>query len=461
MKKVELELSNVMRDGGRVVTEPLEADRFRTDWRRRFQARAAAIVCPTTTAEVQAILRYCEDRGLTVVPQGGNTGLCGGASPQSDNSVLVSLTRLNKIRSVAADASYVIADAGLTVQALNDAVAHLDRFLPVTIGAQATATLGGIVSTNAGGINVLRYGNTRRHVLGLEVVLANGEVWDGLRPLRKDNSGPDLKHLFIGTEGTLGIITGTSFELAPRETFSASILLRADSFEAVQKIAVLASATIAGQLSSLELLSGFAVREVCARVLSKPVPLDASGPWYVLIRAAGRTPVDGVMEEFAQMAFEHNIASDGVVPRSIAEENELWRMRDSLSELHRHLGPSLRFDLAMPTDRLGLLIQDLHVLTERIDSKLQILCFGHMGDGNLHFSVCSPNSDVPACSESLTNAVHETVWRLGGTISAEHGIGRIHVEERLRQKSQVEIAISRRLKDTLDPRGTLNLGVIF
>lgn len=457
------DLARLMTDGGSVITENEAAGPFLTDWRRRYQAHAAAIACPRSAAEVQAIVRHCAANGLCLTPQGGNTGMCGGASPQADNAVLLSLAGLRRLRHVSATGRHVTAEAGISIDAVNAAVAGHGLFLPIAFGATGTATLGGVISTNAGGMNVLRYGSSRAQVLGLEVVMADGTLWDGLRALCKDNSGPDLKQLFIGTEGTLGIVTAACMRLVPAEVHSASLLLQAADMDEVLALSALAHEIGAERLSSFELLSGFALREAARRVLGMAPPLGGVGRWYALVRFAGTRPVDDLVAALAEAAFERGLAEDGVLPRSLAEQAMLWRMRDSLSELHRHLGPSLRFDLGVPVERLGDLVAGLQALAEETVPRADILCFGHMGDGNLHFSICGHDGEVPGAPtpQALAAAVHEVVWALGGTISAEHGIGRAHVGELARQKPPAELAMARRLKQTFDPAGILNPGVLF
>ena len=457
------ELRRLMTNGGCVVSDPEEAAPYLLEYRWRGVGEAACVACPASVEEVRAVVRYCARHGLTITPQGGNTGLSGGASARSETTVLLSLRGLARIRDVSVDGRYVVADAGATLHEVNEAVAGAGLFLPVDIGSRGSATLGGVVSTNAGGMNVLRYGSTREQVLGLEVVLADGELWDGLRANRKDNSGPDLKHLFVGTEGTLGIVTGVCMRLATAETHSATVLLEAPSMREVIALLGLAQNVGGERLTSFELMSGFAVREAARRVLGVEPPLGATGEWYVLVRYVGTSDVSGMAAVFAGQAMEGGLAPDGTLPRSLAEEARLWRIRDCFSELHRHLGPSLRFDIAVPVDRLEVLVARLHAARDEHVPQCDILCFGHMGDGNLHFSICSADAALPgeAAGINVKHVVHAIVWDLGGTISAEHGIGRLHVAELEGQKSAIERRLAAKVKMALDPGTILNPGAIF
>lgn len=460
---IATELSRLLIDGGRVVVNPGDTLPFLTEWRHRGKGHAACVVLPRSIAEVQAIVRYCALNELSITPQGGNTGLSGGAWPQSQFTVLLNLREFRRIRSISREGAYVVADAGATLHEINVHSREVDLFLPIDIGSRESATVGGVVATNAGGMNVLRYGTTREQVLGLEVVLADGELWDGLRANRKDNSGPDLKQLFIGTEGTLGIVTGVCMRLVPLETHTATVLREAPSMNEVLALLRLARQLGSERLSNFELMSGFAVREATKRVLGIEPPLGATGDWYVLARFAGTDSVSNLAHVLAEQAFEAGFAKDGTLPRSLSEEERLWRIRDSFSELHRHLGPSHRFDIAVPVDHLGTLITDLEAVVKAQVSQCDLLFFGHIGDGNLHFSICAHEYALPGEREGIDvrGIVHDVVWSLGGTVSAEHGIGRFHVAELGMQKSPLERDLQAKMKRILDPKSLLNPGVIF
>lgn len=463
LSPVQRDLKRLLKGGGKVLTEPCDIEPLLIDWRVRFAGVAGAVVQPKTASEVEAIVRYAVEKDMKITLQGGNTGMCGGASPQSEQTILLNLSKLKSIRQYSPEGRYIIAEAGVTVEEINAHVKEDGLFLPIAFGATGSASLGGVISTNAGGMNVLRYGTAREQVLGLEVVLADGGRWDGLRVLRKDNSGPDLKHMFIGTEGTLGIITAAVMRLQPIESHTATVLLEAEDMDGVIRLASLAHHIGAERLSSFELLSGFALSQSAVRVLRISPPLGGGGKWYALARFAASGSVDDLALEFAEKAFESGLAVDGTIPKSLAEEAQIWHIRDSLSELHRYLGPSHRFDIGVPIDQLARLVAELEALMKRYVPDADALIFGHMGDGNLHFSICSADDKLPDHEKGfdLKEIVHEIVWSLGGTISAEHGIGRLHIRELYRQKPPIELAVAARMKAALDPDNRLNPGVIF
>lgn len=456
-------IEEVLIDGGELVRDDNDTADLLLDWRKLYQGHAACVVRPASTREVGNVVSFCADHRYAVIPQGGNTGMCGGASPQNDDAILLNLRKMNKIRFISIEGRYVVAEAGVTLDEINAAVEKDGLFLPICFGAQSAATVGGVISTNAGGMNVLRYGMTRDQVLGLEVVLPNGTVWDGLRSNRKDNSGIDLKQLYIGAEGTLGIVTAACFKLVPLETSEATLLLEAETIEDVVSLGHMAQKIGGERLSNFELLSGFVIREGAVRILGVPSPIENVDHWFALVRFASATDVSDVCARFAEDAFEAGLAIDGIIPKSLSEEQSLWRIRDSMSELHREFGPSNRFDLAVPIDKIPTLIKELYSTVERYLAESDVLCFGHIGDGNIHFSVCSRTSNLPVTHDGsdFVDRINQVAWTLNGTMSAEHGIGRSHVAEMKSQKSRLEWETGQSIKSLLDPLGIMNPGVIY
>ncbi|TCT02039.1 FAD-binding oxidoreductase [Aquabacter spiritensis] len=438
-----------------------------TDYRRWFSGPVLAVARPNTVAEVQALAAFCTANGIAMVPQGGNTSLCGAAIPAGDRApaLVLSLGGLNAIRSVTPSDWSLVAEAGATLTAVQEAARAHERHFGLDIGARGSAQVGGLIATNAGGVNVLRYGSCRDLVLGLEVVLPDGRLWPGLKALRKDNSGYDLKHLFIGSEGTLGIITAATLRLHPLERESGSALLAMASLEACTAIAEEVLVAGGGRICALELMPRMGIEQACTHVVRCRPPMALEADWYLLVRMAGADPVDEALEVLAARAVQDGWALDAVLTRSKAQEEELWAIRDAFSDVHRHLGLSFRFDLSVPLAHVGELYTRLCAAIMPLAPGFVPFGFGHLGDGNLHFSACQPPgmaaAELAMRRGAIEEAVNAVVWALGGSISAEHGIGQLHRAELVHQKSAVELELMRALKSTLDPAGLLNPGKIL
>ena len=436
------------------------------DWRGWHRGEGIALARPRTVPEVQAVLRACHALDLPVVPQGGNSSMSGASVPASGRppALVLSLSALDRIRHVDAPGWNLVAEAGCTLGAVQAAARGAGRHFGLDLGARDTARIGGLVSTNAGGIGVLRYGTMRDQVLGLEVVLADGTLWSGLRALRKDNSGLDLKHLFIGTEGTHGVVTGACLRLHPAETHAASLLLALPDLASANRVAEIALRLGGRALSALELLPGMGLA-LAAQVLGGPLPMAGNHDWNVLLHLAGEEPVVALAEAVASAAMEQGAAVDGVLAQSGAQEARLWALRDAFSEAHRLLGLSFRFDLAVPVGRITDLAEALLPPVLGLAPGARFFVFGHLGDGNLHVSIAQPEGADAAAFAALRPAiegvVHEMVWKMGGTISAEHGIGQLRREEIALQKTPAELALMRAVKGMLDPKGILNPGQLL
>lgn len=440
--------------------DPDELAPLLTEWRNRFVGKTPLLLKPASTAEVADIVRICAEAEVGIVPQGGNTGLVGGQIPRAEGSdVLVTLGRLNRIRHIDATDNTMIVEAGCTLGAAQQAAAGVERLLPLSLAAEGTSQVGGNLSTNAGGIHVLRYGNARDAVLGLEVVLPDGNVWHGLRALRKDNTGYDLKHLFIGAEGTLGIITAAVLKLYPRPREVATIFASCADPDQVLALLQLAREMTGDSVFAFEMISRFALTLVTRYVQGASDPLAEQAPWYVLTDlTVGREEA----EAFLAAAFEKGLVADAVLAASPEQARALWRLRESISEAQKHEGASIKHDISVPVSRIPAFVREGLAAAEKLIPGIRPVPFGHVGDGNLHFNFTQPGgADARAYLarwEDLNRVVHDIVVAHGGSISAEHGIGVLKREEGRRYKSAVELDLMRRIKQAIDPAGIMNPG---
>ena len=453
--------------GPRGWLDPADAGSALTGWRGTYSGTPVLVARPDTVGGVQEVVRTCARHGAAVVTQGGNTGLAGGSVPIDDlsdgrPSVLLLTTRLNRITSVDPARFTVTAEAGCTIEQVQQAAAAADRQLAMDWGARGSATVGGAISTNAGGLNVLRYGNTRRHVLGLEAVLADGRVFDGLRALRKDNTGYDLKHLFIGAEGTLGVVTRAVLELQPAMPHHRSLFASLTGLDVVTDLYGLARSIDPGGLTAFELVPEMGVG-VAVDVLDVVRPIDTRSEWYLLARFSGSEPVTDTVTRFLTEAVERGYATDAVVAETASQEANLWTLRDELPPEMLFDSRGAKFDAAVPIDRIPEFQRSVEAIAARLCGPEAVtFSFGHLGDGNLHVYVL-PSLEhggrlAPDLVGSVTAAVDEVIWDLGGTISAEHGIGQDLLARLPGQKSQVEFDLMRSVKAALDPTDIFNPG---
>ena len=453
---------------GNVLTAADDTAPYLTDWRGRYHGAALCVVRPATTAEVSAVVRACAVAGVAIVPQGGNTSHCGASIPDmSGATVLLSLSRMQAIRAIDTANNTITVDAGCVLHTLQQAALDAGRLFPLALAAQGSCQIGGNLSTNAGGVHVLRYGNTRELTLGLEVVLASGEVWDGLRGLRKDNTGYDLKQLFIGAEGTLGIITAAVLRLFPLPRATATAWLAISSVDvAVGLLADLQSA-FGAQLTACEHVSDVALGLVVKHIPGAQRPLAAS-PWYLLVELSGSGEDDELATAllgFLETAFEKETVSDAVVAQSGEQAARLWALRENISEAQKIEGFSVKHDISLPISRLPEFVAAADAALAAAYPGVRIVTFGHVGDGNLHYNPSQPqaadNAAFIAEQHAVNAIVHDLVHAFGGSISAEHGIGQLKRDELLRYKSPVEIELMRSIKRTLDPQGLMNPGKIL
>jgi FAD/FMN-containing dehydrogenase len=436
------------------------------EWRGKYRGRTPLLLKPSTTAEVSAILSICNETRTPIVPQGGNTGLVGGQIP-FDGEVLLSLARLNKIRHVDAEGMSMICEAGVILADAQRAADEAGRYFPLSLAPEGSCTIGGNLSTNAGGIAVLRYGNARELALGLEVVLADGRVLDLLRTLRKDNTGYDLKQLFIGAEGTLGVITAAALKLfaRPEAVETAFVALR-DPAAAVELLARAQAAT-GGSVSAFELLPRLGLDLVLAHIPQTADPLAAPAPWYVLMEATSGAamPLKDCIETALSRAIEAGLASDATLAANSAQRAALWRLRENMSEAQKREGASIKHDVSVPVKDIPQFLRRGAALVETIVPGARAVPFGHLGDGNIHFNISVPKGGdgeaFLARWSEVSRSVHDLVHEFHGSISAEHGIGVLKRDELPRYKSAAEMDVMRALKRMMDPNGILNPGKVL
>lgn len=443
-----------------VLVDAADTAPFLTDWRGRYRGAAQCVVRPGNTGEVAAVVRACVEAGVPIVPQGGNTSLCGAATPDATGrAVVVSLGRMNRILALDAQNNTITVEAGCPLAAIQEAAQAADRLFPLALASEGTCQIGGNLSTNAGGVQVLRYGNTRELTLGLQVVLPSGEVWDGLRGLRKDNTGYDLKHLFIGAEGTLGIITAAVLKLYPLPKTLTTCWLNIASPAAAVELLNQAKGSFDAQLTAFELVSEASLALVQQHIPGASRP-TASSPWYLLAEFADAEPA--AVERWLGERLADGAVSDGVLAASAAQAKKLWALRENISEAQKIEGVSIKHDIAVPVSRIPEFLARADAALTAAFPGIRVVAFGHVGDGNLHYNLSKPgaqdNALFLASQAEVNRIVHDTVHALNGSISAEHGIGQLKREEILRYKSATEIDLMQTIRIALDPRGLMNPG---
>jgi FAD/FMN-containing dehydrogenase len=461
-------LARALGPGG--VLSGAEAEAYATDWRRRYFGRALCVARPASTGQVAEVVRLCAQAGTPVVPQGGNTGLCGGATPDdSGRAVVVSLSRMNRVRGIDAINSTVTVEAGCTLASVQQAAEGADRLFPLSLAAEGTAQIGGNLSTNAGGTAVLRYGNTRDLVLGLEVVLPDGTVWDGLRGLRKDNTGYDLKQLFIGAEGTLGVVTAAVLKLFPLPRCRIAAIVALQSAGAALPLLAFVQERLGNRLTGFELFSDFCLGLVLRHFPDSVAPFASRHPQYVLIELSEQSGEDAAIEALESTladALEAALIADAAVSRSLAQFKALWSLRDNISEAQAKEGPNVKHDVSIPISRMADFIAATDAELARAYPDARLVTFGHVGDGNVHYNVSAPAGTdaagfIKAHTAAINRIVHDSVARFSGSISAEHGLGQYKREEIRRYKSEVELGLMRALKRAVDPKGIMNPGKVI
>ncbi len=451
-----------------LISDAAGMEPYLREERGNYRGKAALVVRPGSTQEVSRIVAACAAAGVPIVPQGGNTGLCGGAvATDGVNGILVNLGRMNSIRAIDPVNFTVSVDAGCILADVQKAADDKNCLFPLSLAAEGSCQIGGNLSTNAGGINVLRYGNARDLVLGLEVVLPDGRVWNGMRSLGKDNTGYALRHLFVGAEGTLGIITGAVLKLFPKPLEKATAFCGFDKIENATVLLNRARALSGDAVTAFELMPRIGIEFCLAHVAGNIDPLSAPHPWYVLMELSSSRPNSGVRAAFdaiLESAFEDGIITDAVVAESQAQANALWRLRETLPEAQKPEGGSIKHDVSVPVSLVpALLTEGMAAVTKRFPGTRPVP-FGHLGDGNIHFNITQPKgADTKAylaLRDEVNRIIHDIVVRMGGSISAEHGIGLLKVDEMVHYKDPLELELMRRLKHAFDPANLMNPGKI-
>ena len=447
------------------TSDPDELLPHLTEWRDVYHGETLLMVSPRNTEQVAALIRACAAGNTAVIPQGGNTGLCGGAIPdESGQQVLLSLSRMNAIRSVSPNDFSMIVEAGCILADAQAAARQAERLFPLSLAAEGTCQIGGNLSTNAGGINVLRYGTARDQVLGLEVVLADGTIWNGLRRLRKDTAGYDIKHLFIGSEGTLGVITAANLRLYPEVRASQTAMIAVNSPQHAVDLLVELRGSLADQLQAFELIPSRAIRYLRRHMSALRMPFTDDYPWYVLLESSLGDDAQ-TLESALAAALEKRLGVDAVVAKNVSEQEGLWRIRHSISEVQKFEGVSLKHDVSVPLGKIGAFIEAAEAAVLKLMPDARIVAFGHIGDGNVHFNISQPKSwegdRFREKAASLSNVVYEIVSSLQGSISAEHGIGQLKRELLKQYRGEEEIAVMKSIKAALDPGNILNPGKVL
>ncbi len=452
-----------------LLTADADTAAYCEDWRRLYQGRTPAVVRPASTAELAEVVRLCAARGVPLVPQGGNTSMVGGATPSGDGSqVVLSLSRMNRIRAVDPIDMTMVIEAGVPWKLAQDAAAEAGCLLPLSISSEGTAQVGGILSTNAGGNNTLRYGNARDLVLGLEVVLPDGQVWDGLRSLRKDNTGYCLRHLFVGAEGTLGVITAAVLKLAPRPLETEVALAAVPTPDAASALCRRFQQHDAAAVQAFEYMSGAGMALVLRHIPGTALPLADAAPHYVLVELATSRPGAGLrdaIEAVLGQAMEDDLVLDAALADSGAQRAALWRLREEHAEAQKREGASVKNDVSVPVSRVPELIARAAAACEALIPGIRPVPFGHLGDGNIHFNLEQPAgwaaADFLARSHDIMDTVNAVVQDLGGSFSAEHGVGLLKPYMMPGWRGGAELDAMRRIKAALDPQGIMNPGKVL
>jgi len=454
------------------VLTDTDAASYLTDWRERYSGQALAVVRPGSTDEVAAVVRLCAGAGVPIVPQGGNTGLSGGATPDdSGRAVVLSLQRLNRIRGMDLENDTMEVEAGCVLQTVQEAARDAGRLFPLSLGSEGSCTIGGNLATNAGGTEVLRYGMMRALALGLEVVTAQGDIWHGLRELRKDNTGYDLRDLFIGSEGTLGIITAATLKLYPLPVARCTALLALASIEAAIAMLTRARHGFGASLTGFELMAGDCLEAVVRCFPQQRLPFEgdsAALPWYALLELSDSESEEHARQRFEIVlgeAIESGCVKDAAIAGSMAQSQALWHLRESIPLAEKESGKSIKHDVSIPVSRMAAFVRDTNRALQQAFPGVHNVVFGHLGDGNLHYNVARGDGwtedGLLAQQDAVFELVHDSVHAVGGSISAEHGVGQLKRDALVRYKGPVELALMHSIKQALDPQGIMNPGKVL
>lgn len=445
-----------------------EIDPLVRDQRGLFTGKTALLVKPASTTEVSEVVKICADAGIAVVPQGGNTGLVGGGIPfEHGGEILLSMSRMNRVRATDPANYTMTVEAGCVLADIQAVAEEIDRLFPLSLGAEGSCQIGGNISTNAGGVAVLHYGNMRELVLGIEAVLPDGQIWNGLRALRKDNTGYDLKQLFIGAEGTLGVITAAVLKLFPLPRDLQTVFLAIRDLDSAIELLAAARNASGDAVTSMELIPRLSLEFACRHINGITDPLNEPHENYLLVEFSGARPDGGMAENmtaFLEGAFEDGLVLDAAIAQSEAQRTDLWRIREAIVEAQKHEGGSIKHDIAVPVDKSPEFIRRAVAAVTAAMPGIRPLPFGHIGDGNIHFNLSQPPGmdadEYLSHWAEMNRIVHDIVADLDGSISAEHGLGRLKREEITHYKSTLEIELMRKVKAALDPQGIMNPGKV-
>ncbi len=452
-----------------VLTDAHDTAPYLTDWRRRYIGSACAVLCPASAEEVAALVRIAIEHRVALVPQGGNTGLAGGATPDaSGRQAIITLRRLTRVREIDPHNNTITVEAGVVLAEIQARAREAGRLFPLSLAAEGSCTIGGNLSTNAGGTGVLRYGTTRELCLGLEVVTPQGELWDGLRGLRKDNTGYDLRDLFIGAEGTLGIITAAVMKLHPQPAARVTALAALGSAHAALDFLALAQRCAGPLLTGFELMSEFCLRLVGRHFPQLRYPFEGSHAQIVLLELSdseSEQHARTLFERMMETALEEGLVEDAVVAENLAQSQAFWNLREHIPLAQAEEGLNIKHDIGVPISRIGHFIEETDAAVARAVPGVRMVTFGHLGDGNLHYNVQAPEGVdakqfLAENEKAINRLVYDSVHRYRGTISAEHGLGQLKVEESAHYKSAVELRLMRTLKSALDPLNLMNPGKV-
>lgn len=454
-----------------LTTDPDRMDAWLTDWRGRYTGRALALASPASTQEVAALVRLCARHGVPIVPQGGNSGMAGGATPdQTGTTIILSLRRMDRFRSLSPEAGQAVCEAGVILQSLHDAAEAAGLRFPLTLGGKGSATIGGLIATNAGGTQVLRHGTMRAQVLGLEAVLADGRVLDLMTPLKKDNRGFDLKQLLIGSEGTLGIVTAACLRLVPAPVGRVTAWVGLGGIIEARTLLRQMERALGDALEGFEVVPAHCLESVLAHQPAARAPLAERHAWNALIECVSPSQDSAALRETFESALaaalEEGLIADAVIAANDTQAEAFWHLRDGISAAERALGPAMQHDISVPVEKMPEFILAAVPEIERAHPGTRAVAFGHLGDGNVHFHVLAPAGSVrgvweEADGKAVSAQVHDLVTAWGGSISAEHGIGQMKVGELARLHDPVALGVMAAVKQALDPAGLLNPGKLL
>ena len=456
-EKILVAIKNIVGPKGWIDdSEQIEA--YITEWRGLWRGSCDIVVSPSNTSEVSSVIALCNNACIPVTPQGGNTGLVGAGVP--NGGIVLSLSRLNQIRDIDIDNSTITVEAGCILADIQNTAKNSGYLFPLSLGAEGTCQIGGNISTNAGGVQVIRYGNTRDLILGLEAVLPDGRIWNGLRTLRKDNTGYDIKHLFIGAEGTLGVITAAVLKLFPSPGEIGTALVPMNSAYKALELLQIVESKAGDTLSGFELLNRNSIQLAIDHSPEVKFPFSTLNNWYVLINLSGSCGTRKTLEIILSEAKENNIIDDGVIAQNISQANNLWNIRNAVPIYQPVLGPSIKHDISVPVSKVPEFLSQTDKIIKGEVPDIKIIAFGHLGDGNIHYNLSQPETMEPnsflAKRSRLNKLVYDVVDDLGGSFSAEHGIGLLKRDELMRYSSKTEMGVMQTLKKTLDPKGIMN-----